>query len=273
MSELILVTLPIGNNKDLTFRAKSILQNESYIFAEDTRVFRDFCKHNDIGLENKKIESFHDHTEDFKLEKIIELLSSQNIVLVSDAGSPVISDPAYPLIQAAINNNIQIQSIPGVSSIVVALELSGLPPVPFQFHAFIPREKGKKEKFTSQISSTYGTHIFFEGVSRVEATLDQMTKLLPDFDFCLTRELTKEYQSVHRFKGSEWLNVKNNVVYKGEFVILVHNANQNYSGADSSVKDIAQELLDGGVHPKKLSKLLAKILDISPKDAYTKLQK
>lgn len=271
MSELVLLTLPIGNNQDITLRAKQVLIQSDYILAEDTRVFKAFCKHNDIETKYKNIDSFHDHTSESKMIELINTLKKQSIVLVSDAGSPIISDPAFPLVEAAVKNNIEIQSVPGVSSIIVALELSSLPPVPFHFHAFIPRDSGKKLKFAKELGSTYGTHIFFEGVSRVKSTLELLTNIYPNFDFCVARELTKQFQSIYRFKGTQWEQIEDEMVYKGEFVILLHNPNNSQS-LDEDIKILAQQIYDNGIHPKKLSKLISKIIDVPTKEVYQKLQ-
>lgn len=273
MSELILVSLPIGNNKDLTFRAKEVLEKENMVMAEDTRVFREFCKHNGINVDGKKIDSFHDHSGDKKLEKAFRWLEKENLVLVSDAGSPVISDPAYPIIQEAIERGFNISSVPGISSVTVALELSGLPPSPFHFHGFIPREKGKRQKFSEGLASSYGTHIFFEGVSRVEGTMDILSKDYPNEKFCIARELTKEYESLYRFKGHEWDEIKEELIFKGEFVILVNMSQNGISSLSPEIMKLAQEIANNGVHPKKLSKLLSQLTGKPTKEIYQNLQK
>jgi 16S rRNA (cytidine1402-2'-O)-methyltransferase len=273
MSGLQLVTLPIGNNRDLTFRAKESLEQAAKILAEDTRVLRDFCKHNDISLEGKKLDSFHDHTDEKKIMRIVEQMQSETIILVSDAGSPIISDPAFPIVQAALKAGLELKTAPGVSSVIVALELSGLPPSPFHFHAFIPRDKGKRMKFSEQIAGQYGTHIFFEGVSRVKDTLDILTTDYPEESFCVARELTKDFESVHRFKGMQWQSIKDEITYKGEFVILVHNSNQFLGGASAEVVGLANQIIDKGIHPKKLSKLLSHLTGRASKEIYQNLQK
>ena len=125
MSGLVLVTLPIGNNGDLTFRAKEALEKYNYIVAEDTRVLKEFLKFNGINFETKKIESFHDHADNAKLDKIISVIEKQWVVFVSDAGSPVISDPAFPLIKEVLDKGYKLETMPGVSAVTTALELSG----------------------------------------------------------------------------------------------------------------------------------------------------
>ena len=267
MSDLILVTMPIGNNKDLTIRAKEVLEKTKYILAEDTRVLKDFCKNNSIELNTIKIDSFNDHAGNNKIDKVMSWLEYENVALVSDAGSPIISDPAFPLVKAILESEHTLKSAPGVSAVTSALELSGLPPSPFHFHAFIQRDHGKKDSFFDELSSLYGTHIFFEGVSRVEKTMDHICQKLPEFDFCIARELTKSFESVYRFKGSEWNSIKQDMVYKGEFVILVHNSNRT-NVANGDVLKMANEIIEKGAHPKKLSKLLSEITQRPTKEIY-----
>jgi len=267
VSDLILVTMPIGNNKDLTIRAREILQSVKYIVAEDTRVLKDFCRNNAIELNTTRLESFNDHAGNNKIEKVLSWLEQDNVAFVSDAGSPIVSDPAYPLVKAILESEHNLKTTPGVSAVTTALELSGLPPSPFHFHAFIPRDNGKKDTFFEEMAGMYGTHIFFEGVSRVEKTMNHICEKFPDFEYCIARELTKSYESVHRFKGSEWESIKTDVTYKGEFVILLHNSNKA-NAMNSDILKMANEIIENGAHPKKLSKLLSEITQKPTKEIY-----
>ncbi len=271
-SGIHLVTLPIGNNRDLTQRAKEDLIASTIIYAEDTRVFREFCKHNDIDLDGKKINSFHDHTGEMKTSSVVSMMKNSCVTVVSDAGSPIISDPSFPLVLAAKENDLPISSAPGVSAVIAALELSALPPSPFHFHSFIPRDNGKKISFFEECMNQYGTHIFFEGVSRVEKTLNELTSSYPDESFCIARELTKTHESVHRFLGSEWESIKDQVVLKGEFVILFTSSNKNQGGS-KKIREMAMEIIEAGASPKKVSKLLAEITDGNAKDIYQAIGK
>ena len=220
---LYLVTTPIGNIQDMTTRGVDVLTKADIIYAEDTRVLKKLLNHLGISLEGKKIISFHDHSSEQKLMQIIGEAKGRVCAFTSDAGSPIISDPAYPLIELAYKNQVNVQSISGVSSIVSALELSGLPPIPFHFHGFLARDKSKKNKDFETIGRVYGTHIFFEGVSRVLKTLNELCELYPDFRFCIARELTKEFETIYQFTGKEYLDSKIEITEKGEFVLLVHN--------------------------------------------------
>lgn len=271
MSALTLITVPIGNDEDITLRAKNKLSKCSTIVAEDTRVIKELMKRLDIDYSSKNIFSFHDHSGDNSLEGILKIIENEELVYVSDAGSPVISDPALPLVKLAVENDIQINSLSGVSSVIVALELSGLPSTPFHFHGFLGRDKSKINEFSNLVSSQYGTHVFFEGVSRVEKTMDSLSTALPENQFAICRELTKTYESVLRFKGSEWNSVKADLVHKGEFVLLVHNPNKK-SQSSSGAVDLANEILTKGARPKLLAKLLAELTGQSSKDIYSRLK-
>ena len=145
MSGLTLVTLPIGNINDITLRALEALKSGEIFYAEDTRVFKDLLRNLGIEYQHKFIDSFHDQSIG-KIEQILKKIEEGNqVYLVSDAGSPAISDPAYPLIKELVQKNISISTLPGVTSVVTALELSGLPPHPFHFWGFIGRKLCKKQ--------------------------------------------------------------------------------------------------------------------------------
>lgn len=272
MSGILLITLPIGNNEDLTPRAKNGLQNSTIIYAEDTRVLREFCRHNDINLSDKTVHSFHDHSDEKTLNSIGEIMKQEEIALVSDAGSPIISDPCFPLVKKALELGLNIRTLPGVSSVTTALEVSGLPPSPFHFHSFIPRDKGKRLNFFDECKSIYGTHIFFEGVSRVVKSIDDLVQVFPEESFCIARELTKTHESVYRFDATSWEQIKPELILKGEFVILFTNSNKNNSSSSKAL-EFATEIIEKGAHPKKLSKLLSEISGISSKEIYQKLIK
>lgn len=271
MSGLFLVTTPIGNNLDFTKRAITALEKADLIYCEDTRVFKALAKACEIDLGSKKIDSFHDHSSELKIKRILQDAAIKNCAFVSDAGSPLLSDPAFPLVKLAIEEGIELHSCGGISSPIVALELSGLPPIPFHFHGFLARDKSKKNKDFEMISKVYGTHIFFEGVSRVLKTLDDITSLYPEFEFAVARELTKEYESVYRFKGSEFQNVRSTIVEKGEFIILVYNPTKDKVELSGELQSIAEEILKKGTKTKLVAKLVAQILDQNVKEIYEQL--
>ena len=269
MSGLTLVTVPIGNMEDITVRAKAKLAECSVIVAEDTRVVKELLQRLELSYQDKQIFSFHDHSEESSLKGILKVMREKEVIYVSDAGSPLISDPAFPLARMALDHGIELQTLPGVTSVMAALELSALPATPFHFHGFAGRDK--VQDFAKLVHSQYGTHIFFEGVSRVMKTLELLTEEFPEWDFAVCRELTKTHQSSHRFKGKEFEEVSQEMVVKGEFVILLHNPNKK-AAAKGNAENLAQEVLQKGAKPKLLAKLLSELTGLSSKEVYQELE-
>lgn len=271
MNGLYLVTVPIGNSEDITLRALNQLKESKYIYCEDTRVFMDLSKRVGIEIEGKKVKSFHDHSSEMKTTEIIERAKIEAVCFVSDAGSPLLSDPAFPLIKAAIAEEINLQSLGGINAPVTALELSGLAPIPFHFHGFLARDNSKRNSDFQTYAAQYGTHIIFEGVSRVLETISTLTGQFPDYEFAIGRELTKSFQSIYRFKGADFESVKDSITAKGEFVILFHNPKKKDSAASSDVIELARDIISSGAKPKKLAKLLAALTGGNSKDIYSRL--
>lgn len=272
MVELYLVTTPIGNLEDITLRAKSLLEESSLIFAEDTRSTRSLLELLGISAGSKKILSFHDHNKQ-KIEDSVKLVkNSSKAVIVSDAGSPIISDPAFPLVRACIEDGIKICSAPGATSVITALELSGLPPQPFTFHGFLGRKKGEITDKLNTCEGFGGTHIFFESPHRISSTLELIKEEFPSCEVALCREITKKFESVYRFKASD-IDLEQ-ITQKGEFVLLVHfpKSSQNSTGTNKSLNKLAENYIKKKT-PKNLSKLLAEVLGVSVNEAYDLLSK
>ena len=272
MSSLTLITLPIGNIRDITLRAIDVLKSGEIFYAEDTRVFKNLLNSLEIDFSNKFIDSFHEHTEG-KISIILEKIKSGSTVyLVSDAGSPMISDPAFPLLKKIREEGLDIKTIPGVTSVVTALELSGLPPQPFHFWGFISRSKNERKDFFLELSKISGTHIFFESPHRIFETVDSFFSALPDEELVVTRELTKTYESVYRINKTNHQNVKDLIVDKGEFVGLFHIENQKKNSLNNSeITELVTDYLEGKGGTKKLAKIFAKILGSDTKAVYDQL--
>lgn len=252
----------------MTVRVSEALRQGEVFAVEDTRVFKELLNHLGISLVGKRIYSLHDQSEGHEVERLIEMAKREDLYVASEAGSPIISDPAYPLVTRAYENGIKVESYSGVSSPIMALELSGLPPIPFQFHGFLPRESGKRVKIFENLGQ--GTHIFFEAPTRVEGTLDELSSVKPDADIAVVRELSKKFEQVIKFKGSEWKSKKEEVNFKGEFIFLVHNK-ETIGGNSSELRDLANEILEKGATPKQLAKLIGEILDRPTKEVYAEL--
>jgi len=273
MANLSLVTLPIGNIADLSPRCREKINQSSTVLCEDTRNFRNFCTHAGIDLSQKKLISFHDHSNQ-KIEQLLELLNKgENLTLVSDAGSPIISDPAFPLVRAVLEDGEHLlESFPGVSSVVIALELSGLPPHPFTFHGFFPREEGKKRSFIEGLNK--GTHLFFESPHRARKSVELISSICSAGQLSICRELTKKFESVYRLELSEPVQEQlEEVTFMGEIVLVLYipDDKENEVKGIDELKSMAKSYLQEGGSPKKLAKILGGLTGISSKEAYNLL--
>jgi 16S rRNA (cytidine1402-2'-O)-methyltransferase len=268
VGKIILLNTPIGNLGDITLRVKEALEQGTLFAVEDTRVFKELLNHLGISLTNKRVLSLHDHSEKAQIEKLLDMVSGSDLYVASEAGSPVVSDPGYPLIVRAYERGFEVDSYSGVSSPIMALELSGLPPIPFQFHGFLPREHSKKMNYFQQAG--VGTHICFEAPTRIEETLHQLAIALPEVEVALVRELSKKFQQVLRFKASDWPEVKSQVMIKGEFILLFHRP-KGQAQLNKEMVELANEILIKGATPKLLAKLLASILERPTKDIYAEI--
>jgi 16S rRNA (cytidine1402-2'-O)-methyltransferase len=266
------VTLPIGNMGDITQRALEALKNGTTFYAEDTRVFKELLNNLGIAYQNKFIDSFHDQSVG-KLEIILSKIKNGEVVhLVSDAGSPMVSDPAFPLLKRLVEENITIKTLPGVTAVVTALELSALPPHPFHFWGFIGRGKGEKKDFFKELAGISGTHIFFESPHRVFETIDSFFEVQPENTLVIARELTKTYESVYRITKDDLKTIRDNVVDKGEFVLLFHSASEKSSaGSSEEVVLLTKDYMENGGSTKKLAKIFSKILGSDTKTIYDQL--
>lgn len=275
LSNLTVISLPIGNQKDITQRALEALETNKTFYAEDTRVFKEILKNYGISFQDKFIDSFHDQNQE-KVNQILEKIKSGvSVCLVSDAGSPVISDPAYPLMKALVEENIEVNTIPGVTSVIVALELSCLPPHPFHFWGFTGRTKSEREQFFDSLKSIKGTHIYFESPHRIYESIENFFEIYPDNTLVVTRELTKNFQSVYRLKKDDLKNVEEIVMQKGEFVLLFHHEELKGDGVVSSKKllELVNDYMIEGGSPKKLAKIFSQITGEDTKAIYDKISR
>ncbi len=218
---LYLVSTPIGNLADFTFRAAHILKSVDLIAAEDTRKTSVLLNHYAI---RKKMISYHSYNQKQQTPKIIELLKHNNsIAMVSDAGTPGISDPAYLIVRAAIENNIQIIPIPGASAFLAALVVSGLPVNRFLFEGFLPLKKGRKSKIES-LTVEKKTMVFYESPHRILRTVQDFYTSWGDRRCVMGREITKKFEEFYRGTLSGLLNYLKIKKIKGEIVLVVEGA-------------------------------------------------
>ena len=223
---LYLVATPIGNLEDLTFRALRILKEVDLIAAEDTRHSGILLKH--YGIETP-CTSFHSHSSDAKAHALAqEMAAGKNIALITDAGTPGISDPAWSLIQAALAEKVTIVPIPGAAAFLTALMGSGLPMNEFLYLGFIPAKKGRQTLFES-LRHEERTVILYESPHRIQKTLEQMLSILgPDRTLVLARELTKLHETFHRGTLAELTAQFKKNPPKGELVILLAPENFHF---------------------------------------------
>jgi 16S rRNA (cytidine1402-2'-O)-methyltransferase len=217
-SKLYLVPTPIGNLEDITFRAVRILKEVDLILAEDTRKTSNLLRHFEI---NNKLDSFHKFNEHHKLERFIGMLKQGlSIALVSDAGTPSISDPGFLIVRECIAQNIDIECLPGAVALIPALVNSGFPSDRFVFEGFLPQKKGRNKRFEKLVNEER-TIIFYESPHRLVKTLGQLVTFFSgEHMVCVSRELTKIYEENIRGKVADVLNHYTNNPPKGEIVIV-----------------------------------------------------
>jgi len=218
---LYLVATPVGNLADITMRALETLREVDYVASEDTRRTGVLLKH--FGMKRPQI-SFHEHNKDRATERIIRLLQKGNSVgLVTNAGTPGISDPGFTLVRAAIKAGIPVTMIPGATAFVMALVLSGLPTHSFIFRGFPPRKKSKRRSFLAVDKASPHTLIFYESPHRLRGFLEDALEVLGDRRAALAKELTKIFESVKRGRLSELLEQIEQEP-KGEYVVVIAGA-------------------------------------------------
>jgi len=219
MGKLIIVPTPIGNLEDITLRSIRHLKTCDLIYAEDTRVTRKLLTHLEI---DNRIVAFHAHNEHRILDKCIETIEANDItVLVSDAGTPGISDPGYLLIRECIKNKISIECLPGPTAIIPALVGSGFPSERFQFEGFLPHKKGRETRIKS-ISELTCTIIYYESPHRIIKTLTQLLKVLEENRrACVVRQISKLYETYHHGTFSELIDYFTQNKPKGEIVLII----------------------------------------------------
>jgi 16S rRNA (cytidine1402-2'-O)-methyltransferase len=219
---LYIVATPIGNLDDISLRVKTTLSKVDLIAAEDTRVTQKLLNH--LGIKKKSI-SYHQYNEEQKSKYFLtQLLAGQDIALVSDAGTPAISDPGYEVIRLAHENNIKVIGIPGPSAIILALSMSGLAVNSFIFDSFFPRTTKSREEKIQELISTDKTYVFFESVHRILSTLSFLYDHLDkNRNFFIGRELTKKFEQYYKgdIEGIKELISSPTFVEKGEFVLII----------------------------------------------------
>lgn len=265
---LYLVATPIGNLEDITLRAIRILKEVDLIAAEDTRQTLKLLNHLEIS---KKLISYHRHNEDTKTDFLIEkLLDGQNIAIVTDAGTPAISDPGEEIVKEAIKNDINVVPIPGACALINALIASGLDTKEFSFYAFLPLNKKLRKNKFEEIKKDGKTSIIYEAPHKLKNTLNDILNNLGDRNIVLARELTKIHEEFIRGKVSEIINKYNEADPKGEFIILIEGIKikEENNLNNLSLEEHYKYYENQGLDKKEIIKKIAKDRNVNKNEIY-----
>ena len=263
---LFVVAVPIGNPHDLSQRALEALQGVVVVAAEDTRHFATLARHH--GIETRAV-SYHDHNEEARTRELIgRLTAGDDVALVSDAGTPLVSDPGYRLVRAAIDAGVTVTSLPGPSAVTTALAASGLPPHPFRFIGFLPRTAAARRATFAKVRADEATLIAFEAPRRLTDALRDALETLGDRPACLARSITKPHERYQRGALSELvaaLDAEGEV--RGETTLLIGGAVERSGVTEEAEADTAL-LLEADAPARVVQELLMQRHGLSKRDAY-----
>ncbi len=255
MNTLYLVATPIGNLEDMTFRAVRVLREVALIAAEDTRHSGKLLKHYDIDT---PLTSFHDYSNDAKRQHLLDQLASDDIALISDAGTPTISDPGYRLIRAALDAGYTVTPIPGANAAITALTASGLPTDRFLFVGFLPNKQQARRAALTALSAEVATLIFYESPKRLTKFLTDARIILGDRQCCVARELTKLHEELFRGKLSA-AQAHFATGVRGEITVVVEGgAGAADVWTEQAIRTEVNKLIASGLSKKQAASQLAK---------------
>ena len=271
--KLYLVPTPIGNLKDITLRALEVLKSSDIIAAEDTRQTLKLLNHFEI---KKQLISYHKFNEQSKGNEIIDLLKEgKNIAIVSDAGTPGISDPGSVIVEKCIAENIDFEVLPGATAITTALVYSGLDTTKFLFRGFLPRENKERKVITDELLNSQETLIFYEAPHRLLDTLSYLLDTFGDRNIAVCRELTKLYQEIFRGKLSEAVNHFVDNKPRGEFVLVLEGKKledikeeKKQEWVNLSIEEHILKYMNEGINKKEAIKLVAKDRELPKNEVY-----
>lgn len=266
---LYLITTPIGNMDDITYRAIKTMEEVDILLAEDTRVTKLLLNH--FGINNKLIAN-HKFNEENNVEQIISYLKKgMNVGLVSDRGTPIISDPGYEAAKKIIEEGFNVISIPGVTALIPALTSSGLIPQPFLFYGFLNSKDSKQKKELETLKNEKSTIIFYEAPHRITNTLNNILEVFGDRDCSISREITKKFEEIYRGKISEVLPLLENA--KGEMVIVVAGNNNVNTFSNLTIVEHVNLYIKEGKSVMDSIKLVAKERKLTKNEVYSSYHK
>lgn len=266
---LFLIATPIGNMDDITYRAIETLRNVSVIFAEDTRITNQLLNNFQI---KKKLIASHQYNEKENIEKMLNYLNNnENVGLVTDRGTPIISDPGYYLTKAAIKNNYNVVAIPGATAFVPALITSNIDPLPFTFFGFLNSKSNKRKKELENLKNYNTTLIFYESPHRLVETLKDMLEVLGNRNCSISREITKKFEEIYRGSIEELITEID--VLKGEFVIVVEGNKNVNQFSNLTIVEHVNLYIKEGFEVKEAIKKVAKDRQLNKNEVYSKYHK
>lgn len=260
---LYLIPTPIGNLEDITYRAVKVLKEVDVIFSEDTRVTLNLL--NNFGIKNKLI-SLHEHNEDVVKTQVLEYLKNGSSVgLVTDRGTPIISDPGYKTVKYVSDNGYNVVSLPGATAFACALVTSGISPQPFLFYGFLNSKDSKKREELEVLKENEYTMIFYEAPHRIIKTLNMMLEVFGNREISISREITKKFESIYRGKLEDVIKI---VPEKGEFVIVVEGNELSNIDFNLSIKEAVDLYIKNGFDVMTSIKKVAKDRKIPKNEVY-----
>jgi len=261
---LYLIPTPIGNLDDITLRTIKILNEVEVVFCEDTRVTSLLLNH--LNIKKKLISNF-EYNENKNENKLLEYLKNgYNVGLVSDRGTPVISDPGYELAKIAIDNGYNVVSLPGATALIPALTSSGIEPMPFLYYGFLNSKDSKRRKELEGFKLFKHTMIFYEAPHRIKKTLEDMLNILGNRKISISREITKKFEEVYRGTIEEILKEIEEI--KGELVIVVSGNNEEVDFNDLTIEEHINMYMDMGLSSKEAIKKVSLDRNVKKSDIY-----
>jgi hypothetical protein len=265
---LYLVPTPIGNMEDITYRALKVLNEVDVIFCEDTRISKELLKFYKI---TKKLISSNEQNELKRTELMINYLSSnKNVAIITDRGTPIISDPGYILVKKAIEEGYEVIGLPGANAATTALIISGLNPYPYLFYGFLKGNNKKKIENLKNLQKIKYSIIFYESVHHIQETLNLIYSVFGNRRVAICRELTKMYEECVRDELENIINNFNVITLKGEFVIVVEGNNNDVDYSDLNLIDHVNLYISDGFEKMEAIKKTSKDLNLSKSEVYKK---
>jgi 16S rRNA (cytidine1402-2'-O)-methyltransferase len=266
---LYLVATPIGNLADITHRAVEVLSRVAVIACEDTRHTRKLLQH--YGIVTKTI-SYHEHNEQERARHLVDLLrDGKDVAVVSDAGTPAISDPGFRLVRAAIENDLTVVPVPGPSALISALIAAGLPTDEFFFGGFLPARSNARRTRLNELRSVPGTLVFYEAPHRLAETLKDALEILGEREAVVARELTKLHEEIRRGRLSELAEHYSSEEPRGEIVLLIDRNVLFAVVRDEGVASLVDQFERDGLDRRAALKKAARELGLSRAEAYRRL--